>query len=107
MLEYIKSSNRHAESHEKGPDVVKKLKNMQVYPLRPGRFQRHRPMGGDCKIRANHINAGLDLVSAPSPHGRGLQEFIIDRPRAGVLCFTATSPWGGTARSSGPTHPLS
>src|SRR5260370_19816576 len=75
MLEYIKSSNRHAESHEKGPDVVKKLKNMQVYPLRPGRFQRHRPMGGDCKI------------------------VMYARSAIFTTGFTAIAPWEGTASS--------
>src|SRR5260370_35578511 len=38
------------------------------------RFPPNAPMGGDSKFRMQTETRGTRCVSAPSPHGRGLQE---------------------------------
>src|SRR6266567_2918404 len=48
---------------------------MQTYPLRRSRFQRHRPGEGDCKMPREVACIDDIGVSAPSPRGRGLQDF--------------------------------
>src|SRR2546430_2557357 len=73
MLEYIESSHRHAESHEKGPDVVKMLKNAS-------------------------ISTAAWAVSAPLPRRRGLQVLCHLLKHTIDACFSAIAPEKGTAR---------
>src|SRR5258708_7809335 len=60
-------------------------------------FQRHRPMGGDCKQMTRPSMLLANGVSAPSPHGRGLQVDICRTMSHNGYCFSAITPWEGTA----------
>src|SRR5260370_30397655 len=55
-------------------------------------FQRHRPMGGDCKQMTRPSMLLANGVSAPSPHGRGLQVDIYRTISHNEYCFIPLPP---------------
>ncbi len=63
------------------------------------RFQRHRPVAGDCKQTLQAIWTMPQIVSATSPRGRGLQVIFSVVQQISCLRFSDIAPWQGTARN--------
>src|SRR5260370_30439069 len=71
-----------------------------VCPAHIGCFSAIAPWEGTASLHA-HPHAHRTLyVSAPSPHGRGLQVNILAVEDVNTKRFSAIAPWEGTASST-------